>query len=274
MNNVMKLSTSKHKLFGYCCILMILFYNVYKIARTEFNGQPYIENPGLYLFYLNQLSGVYLYFYIIIILLLPNVLGYDLVCIKNTKASYHIITRLGYKRSEIFNILAVFMSGFIVSILINLLILTMIHFFYYTISFHVISTSIFSYTTFFSSNEFISLILYLLFSSIGCGMFSLLVYVIGCLIKNQYIFRCLGLVLGIALYIIPPFIGLKFGLHSFGYNLTGLAFIPNLITPGMAGTGVYQDISPTYGYFYTLIFYSALLVFLFIYKFKKELKYE
>lgn len=274
MNSINKLSVKKYKIIGFMIFVFCLFILINKIDFQEYKNAPYLDNPGLNLYYLTQLSGIYLYYYIILILVLPNILGYDFVRIKNNKASYFIISRLGKKKFERLKTLSIYISSFVFCLISNIIILLFIHFFHYPITFNTLSPEIYSYTTLFSTNELISLIVYVIFSSIGCGVFSLFLYSISVFIKNQYIFRCSGLLFGIALYMIPPFIGLKFGLNSFIYNLTALAFIPNLITPGMAGTGVYQQITPVQGFIISLLFFGILTFILYSYKSIKESVYE
>ncbi len=127
-----------------------------------------------------------------------------------------------------------------------------------------------------NANIIVNLIMYIIFSSIGCMFFSNFILSLQLYIKNIYIYRALGISLGIMLFLLPAFLSRICGMLLQSKVLStifGIFFIPNIIIPSLESNSVY-GVSPLIGYILTLIFYSIITLIIFRYKNRKEHVYE
>ncbi|MEG0453666.1 MAG: hypothetical protein RR558_11415 [Coprobacillus sp.] len=190
-------------------LINISLYIVYKDSIYSNPGyQQQYPNTGLSLFYYFHNIGANPFLMIIMMLMLPNLISYDFLNIQQTHASHLIETRIKkpiyYKQMFLKNIL---MSALVVFVL-ECLTALIIHLFYVPLQFNA-TTYIENYyivAQLLSSNELISMILFIIVTAIGYSIVSSLVFSLQLVITNKYIYRCFGVIFGILLVVIPALI--------------------------------------------------------------------
>lgn len=220
-------------------IIMIVFIMIIMTSSMVFHQSIYslkdyaLQYPhaGLHFFYYLYCIGINPFLFILMMLLIPNIMSYDFLNMHQSHCSYFIETRITKKKyyHDIFfkNILFSFVTVLILQVL---LILT-IHFFYLPIQFHTMAYPKDYYVTaqVLSSNEIISMIAFIILTSLGYTLMSSLIFSIQVLISNKYIYRCFGVVFGIFLILLPVLIQ---GVLPIG-DLTFLIQVNNIVAIGM-----------------------------------------
>lgn len=126
----------------------------------------------------------------------------------------------------------------------------------------------------FSNSYQNSFFIYLIFSSLGFVIYSDFIYSLSTWIKNIYVYRGSGLIIGILLTALPAIIcGSIFNLTNSDLFLYigSLFFLPNLINPGLqpfVNHTIFQ--SPYLTYLTTLLFYCIMLLILSLLSKRKE----
>ena len=189
---------------------------------------------------------------------------------KQTKFQNHIITRVGYKKRMKYEIKQVLILSFIIRFLYNLLLLGIIHFFFSKISFKEyedISYYASGVVELFHNSK-ISLILYILYSSLGFSIFSLFIYSVSYFIRNQHLFKISGIILFIGLTVLSAIIGNQLYMHfeniKFANPILQALATSSLMVPAMMGFTTITSLTETHIYFwYTcicFIIYSLILL--------------
>lgn len=212
IKNLCPIFLTKEKLLITFLIFILINISISVVFRSSiYSYDGYIENypnAGLEFFYYLHGIGITPFLFMLIMLLLPNLVSYDVLNLQQSHASYLIETRISkksyYLRMFIINIL---ISALIVFIL-ELLILLVIHVFYAPIRFHTMEYPDFYYrkTQILSTCEPISLLGFITLTSIGYAMTSSFVFSMQIFITNKYIYRCFGVIFGILLVLVPALI--------------------------------------------------------------------
>lgn len=221
---------------------------------------------GLDFFYYLQDSGLTLILYVLTTLIVPNIISADLLLYEHNKFNHFMITRMSsslyHKKERKFN----FLATFILILITHLLTILIIHLFFFKISFSInpIYMDATRQTNLLSSSLFLNLIIYIILSSIGYALFSHFLFSLQYFIKNVYLYRTLGLLVSLILYI-----GASVLSHTF-YNTSGsllatLAYflnIINILTPSIIKSPVLNN-NPYLFYIGTALLYYLLSSILF-----------
>lgn len=221
---------------------------------------------GLDFFYYLQDSGLTLILYVLTTLIVPNIISADFLLYNHNKFDQLMITRMSsslyHKKERQFNFLATFILIFIT----HLLTILIIHLFFFKISFSInpIYMNATRQTNLLSGSLLLNLIIYIILSSMGYALFSHFLFSLQYFIKNVYLYRTLGLLISLILYI-----GASVLSHAF-YNTSGsllatLAYflnIINILTPSIIKSPVLNN-NPHLFYIGTAILYYLLSSILF-----------
>lgn len=221
---------------------------------------------GLDFFYYLQDSGLTLILYVLTTLIVPNIISADFLLYEHNKFNHFLITRMSsslyHKKKRQFN----FLATFILILMTHLLTILIIHLFFFKISFSInpIHMNATRQTNLLSSSLLLNLIIYMILSSIGYALFSHFLFSLQYFITNVYLYRTLGLLVSLVLYI-----GASVLSHTF-YNTSGsllatLAYfhnIINILTPSIIKSPVLNN-NPYLFYIGTALLYYLLSSILF-----------
>lgn len=232
--------------------------SIFSYANYDVN----YPNAGLEFFYYIYCIGVNPFFFILLMLLLPNLVSYDFLNMHQNHHAYMIEKRINKKQYyfDIFkkNIL----MTFIVMLVIQGLMALIIHFFYLPIHFNMMNYPIDYYCTtqVLAHNELISFIFFLIFTALGYSIVSSLVFSLQIIITNKYIYRCFGVIFGILLVLIPALIQGYLPIPEAAFLLQ----INNLVAIGMENVRVNPfGLSNLSLYFISALLYSLLSIICF-----------
>lgn len=274
MTNLVNLfkKVRREKLILWIVLLSLLTINTFLTANSE--QISYESNRGLSLYYYMQSVGSYIWFYFIMFFIIPNIYSVDILKKRNNHYHYFEITKKGYKNYCISNFKKNSLITFFSVLFIHLYLLFLINFFISPI--RVDTFDQIGIYVGLNSNMMINLILYVILSIIGYVVFSNFILSLQLYIKNIYIYRALGIILGIVLFIFPAYLSvifLRLVPFKFLSIISGIFFIPNIIIPSLESISI-RVLSPLIGYILTLAFYIIVTILIFKYKNIKEHKYE
>lgn len=266
-------SKKKHLLFSiYFIVVIVGIFISHKGAYGSIPKKEMIlmksNDPemGLDFFYYLQDSGLTLILYVLTTLIVPNIISADFLLYEHNKFNHFLITRMSsslyHKKERQFN----FLATFILIFMTHLLTILIIHLFFFKISFSInpIYMNATRQTNLLSSSLLLNLIIYMVLSSIGYALFSHFLFSLQYFIKNVYLYRTLGLLVSLILYI-----GALVLSHTF-YNTSGsliatLAYflnIINILTPSIIKSPVLNN-NPHLFYIGTALLYYLLSSILF-----------
>lgn len=275
MKQFFYLFKSKKKLLLFSIYFIVVIVGIfisYKGAYASILNNEMIlmksKDPemGLDFFYYLQDSGLTLILYVLTTLIVPNIISADFLLYDHNKFNHFLITRMSsslyHKKERQFN----FLATFILILMTHLLTILIIHLFFFKISFSInpIYMNATRQTNLLSSSLLLNLIIYMILSSIGYALFSHFLFSLQYFIKNVYLYRTLGLLVSLILYI-----GASVLSHTF-YNTSGsltatLAYFLNIIsilTPSIIKSPVLNN-NPHLFYIGTALLYYLLSSILF-----------
>ena len=275
MKQFFYLFKSKKKLLLFSIYFIIVIAGIFISYKWAYSSIPKKEmilmkskdpEMGLDFFYYLQDSGLTLILYVLTTLIVPNIISADLLLYEHNKFNHFLITRMSsslyHKKERRFN----FLASFILILMTHLLTILIIHLFFFKISFSInpIYMNATRQTNLLSSSLFLNLIIYMGLSSIGYAIFSHFLFSLQYFIKNVYLYRTLGLLVSLILYI-----GASVLSHTF-YNTSGsllatLAYflnIINILTPSIIKSPVLNN-NPHLFYIGTSLLYYLLSSILF-----------
>lgn len=275
MKQFFYLFKSKKKLLLFSIYFIVVIVGIFISYKGAFSSIPEKEmilmkskdpEMGLDFFYYLQDSGLTLILYVLTTLILPNIISADFLLYEHNKFNHFLITRMSsslyHKKERQFN----FLATFILIFMTHLLTILIIHLFFFKISFSInpIYMNATRQTNLLSSSLLLNLIIYMILSSIGYALFSDFLFSLQYFIKNVYLYRTLGLLVSLILYI-----GASVLSHTF-YNTSGsltatLAYflnIINILTPSIIKSPVLNN-NPHLFYIGTALFYYLLSSILF-----------
>ena len=271
MKQFFYLFKSKKKLLLFSIYFIVVIVGIFISYKGAYGSIPKKEmilmksndpEMGLDFFYYLQDSGLTLILYVLTTLIVPNIISADLLLYEHNKFNHFLITRMSsslyHKKERQFN----FLATFILILITHLLTILIIHLFFFKISFSI--NPIYMDATRQSSSLFLNLIIYMVLSSIGYAIFSHFLFSLQYFIKNVYLYRTLGLLVSLILYI-----GASVLSHTF-YNTSGsllatLAYflnIINILTPSIIKSPVLNN-NPHLFYIGTALLYYLLSSILF-----------
>lgn len=254
MKQFFYLFKSKKKLLLFSIYFIVVITGIFISYKGAFSSIPKKEmilmkskdpEMGLDFFYYLQDSGLTLILYVLTTLIVPNIISADFLLYEHNKFNHFMITRMSsslyHKKERHFN----FLATFILILMTHLLTILIIHLFFFKISFSInpIYMDATRQTNLLSSSLFLNLIIYIILSSIGYAIFSHFLFSLQYFIKNVYLYRTLGLLVSLILYI-----GASVLSHTF-YNISGsllatLAYflnIINILTPSIIKSPVLNN---------------------------------
>lgn len=275
MKQFFYLFKSKKKLLLFSIYFIVVITGIFISYKGAFSSIPKKEmilmkskdpEMGLDFFYYLQDSGLTLILYVLTTLIVPNIISADFLLYEHNKFNHFMITRMSsslyHKKERHFN----FLATFILILMTHLLTILIIHLFFFKISFSInpIYMDATRQTNLLSSSLFLNLIIYIILSSIGYAIFSHFLFSLQYFIKNVYLYRTLGLLVSLILYI-----GASVLSHTF-YNTSGrllatLAYflnIINILTPSIIKSPVLNN-NPYLFYIGTALLYYLLSSILF-----------
>ena len=271
MKQFFYLFKSKKKLLLFSIYFIVVIVGIFISYKGAFSSIPEKEmilmkskdpEMGLDL----QDSGLTLILYVLTTLILPSIISADFLLYEHNKFNHFLITRMSsslyHKKERQFN----FLATFILIFMTHLLTILIIHLFFFKISFSInpIYMNATRQTNLLSSSLLLNLIIYMILSSIGYALFSDFLFSLQYFIKNVYLYRTLGLLVSLILYI-----GASVLSHTF-YNTSGsltatLAYflnIINILTPSIIKSPVLNN-NPHLFYIGTALLYYLLSSILF-----------
>ncbi len=275
MKQFFYLFKSKKKLLLFSIYFIAVIVGIFISYKGAYGSIPNNEmilmkskdpEMGLDFFYYLQDSGLTLILYVLTTLIVPNIISADFLLYNHNKFDQLMITRMSsslyHKKERQFNFLATFILIFIT----HLLTILIIHLFFFKISFSInpIYMNATRQTNLLSGSLLLNLIIYIILSSMGYALFSHFLFSLQYFIKNVYLYRTLGLLISLILYI-----GASVLSHAF-YNTSGsllatLAYflnIINILTPSIIKSPVLNN-NPHLFYIGTAILYYLLSSILF-----------
>ncbi|CDE27834.1 uncharacterized protein BN591_01989 [Catenibacterium sp. CAG:290] len=275
MKQFFYLFKSKKKLLLFSIYFIVVIVGIFISYKGAFSSIPEKEmilmkskdpEMGLDFFYYLQDSGLTLILYVLTTLILPSIISADFLLYEHNKFNHFLITRMSsslyHKKERQFN----FLATFILIFMTHLLTILIIHLFFFKISFSInpIYMNATRQTNLLSSSLLLNLIIYMILSSIGYALFSDFLFSLQYFIKNVYLYRTLGLLVSLILYI-----GASVLSHTF-YNTSGsltatLAYflnIINILTPSIIKSPVLNN-NPHLFYIGTALLYYLLSSILF-----------
>lgn len=275
MKQFFYLFKSKKKLLLFSIYFIVVIVGIFISYKGAYSSIPKKEmilmksndpEMGLDFFYYLQDSGLTLILYVLTTLIVPNIISADFLLYDHNKFNHFLITRMSsslyHKKESQFN----FLATFILILMTHLLTILIIHLFFFKISFSInpIYMNATRQTNLLSSSLLLNLIIYMILSSIGYALFSHFLFSLQYFIKNVYLYRTLGLLVSLILYI-----GASVLSHTF-YNTSGsltatLAYflnIINILTPSIIKSPVLNN-NPHLFYIGTALLYYLLSSILF-----------
>lgn len=275
MKQFFYLFKSKKKLLLFSIYFIVVIVGIFISYKGAYASIPNNEmilmkskdpEMGLDFFYYLQDSGLTLILYVLTTLILPNIISADFLLYEHNKFNHFLITRMSsslyHKKERQFN----FLATFILLLMTHILTILIIHLFFFKISFSInpIYMNATRQTNLLSSSLLLNLIIYMILSSIGYAIFSHFLFSLQYFIKNVYLYRTLGLLVSLILYI-----GASVLSHTF-YNTSGsltatLAYflnIINILTPSIIKSPVLNN-NPYLFYIGTALLYYLLSSILF-----------
>lgn len=275
MKQFFYLFKSKKKLLLFSIYFIVVIVGIFISYKGAYASIPNNEmilmkskhpEMGLDFFYYLQDSGLTLILYVLTTLILPNIISADFLLYEHNKFNHFLITRMSsslyHKKERQFN----FLATFILILMTHILTILIIHLFFFKISFSInpIYMNATRQTNLLSSSLLLNLIIYMILSSIGYAIFSHFLFSLQYFIKNVYLYRTLGLLVSLILYI-----GASVLSHTF-YNTSGsltatLAYflnIINILTPSIIKSPVLNN-NPYLFYIGTALLYYLLSSILF-----------
>lgn len=239
--------------------LLILLFIYYMAVFASSGFYANSINKGADIYYD---TVMFLPFYILVAFLANNLVVNNFYENKYSKFQNFIVTRTGRKKRLIYEIVNVLISSFLFRIIVHIFMLVVIHLFFSNIEF-TIHTDLSYYRSAFISlntNPYVSLLIYIIYSSVGFSIFSLFVYSMISFIKNKYVYKVSGIISFILLIVIGAFLGnelYKYFDNIKFFNPVIQAFNTfNLISPGVEGfTSVTTLFEAHVYYWYTCVMF-------------------
>lgn len=238
------------------------------------------ESPeaGLEVFYHLENVGISLTNYIFITFMATNF--YLMVLFKNKKNKTRemIIERIGYKKTILEEIKNIIITSSLFRLTCFLAMLFIISIICHGIHFKFLpEMKLWNWQFYFySDNALISFIIYILIAIVGYSMFCLLLYCLSHFIKNEFVYRVSGVIMGIlgqtGLAIVASFFGTNASTF-FDYLLVNTVFVGNLLCPGSCEIGSKpEQISYYIPIILALAFFGWVIYKLLRYIYRKEYK--
>ncbi len=264
----------------WCILCGCIAFSFYSADYGIFTPESY-AHLGLNFFYRMQTTALVLLYFIINIFLAPNLLAADLYRDRKTHFSNFIKIRIGSRRYFYHSIAENYLTVLLYFICTQLIALLFIHFFIFPITFDFsLFEGLYNASEALSSNHVWNLILFIFLSANGYAVFATLLFSLRRYLRDVYLFRASGLILGLLLYILPAllyqFVNNRFPMLSqFIFYPLYMLYFPTLIAPGVEGFGQYLlDFSPILAFLISYAICGGIAVWLNYKADRREYRYE
>lgn len=252
-----------HLFFCYIFLVLTAVATIFLIFPSTKDFDP--GNFGIYSFYILFDMDTFIFFFASIFIIAPNIVSIKLYQMKKGFLNF-LFMRISAKQYLNKALLQSFISGFFLFLTVELTILVIMHFFYDPIFLSLTQET----NLYFSRNAVYELILFLIISSIGFGVFLAFLTCLAAFIKNEYLCRSSGIIILIAAMLLYPLIGstiVPFLLNYIPKNipvrsLCSFTLPTNLISPGTT----FEKEAPYTGWYSfigSLLFYGILLFYMY-----------
>lgn len=235
LSKLFKLYFHKEKVIILTIIFILLNISIYiAYKQSIYSSIEYYQTynqAGLDFFYHIHTIGVTPFLFFIFLLCITNIVSYDFLTLHQNHFSYQIITRTTSKSYYLYSYIQNIILTFLSILCFEILILGIIHFFYLPIHFQNIQYPDLYYakSQILSNNQMISLISFILCTSIGYSIVSSIIFSLQCFMTNKYVYRCFGVIFGILLVVIPALIQGYLAQPDFAFLLQ----VNNIVALGM-----------------------------------------
>lgn len=270
---------SHKKVMIVAIIAIIIFGLTYAFyVREHYVGFAGYEDAGLTFLYDVQNAGFYLPFFIFVSYVAA------VISIKYHKEdrnnfSYQVISRVGYKKYFFEKIKKVALTSAIFRLLCHLLLILITYLFFIRINFVLQGYEVTDPELYiFSGSTLLTLIIYIIYSTIGYVIYSLFIYSLSYFIKKTYVYRVLGIIFAILLYILSALL-MSFLMPTIGEEASRVIsyffFTGSLLTPGLDILGPSINLLSIHVLtLITFVGFIAMTVLLLYRRYKKESKNE
>ena len=231
----------------------ILIIDAVYVKNRE-GGQLISAYSGFYLYYAMQDLTLYLVYFIGICILANELYAIDCFKMHKNKFDHMIIQRKGYVSAQRMMIMKNTCISGAVFLLAHIVLLLFIHCFLQPLYAEGMLVS--ENMCLLASDVTLNLMLYLVLSTAGMILFSDLILMLRFVIKNIYVYAVTGIIIGLALYLIPPFAANALGI---GKQALMIPFIANILLPGLE-TYLVGQADPLVMYGLAFLFYLIVLV--------------
>jgi hypothetical protein len=255
---------SRKNAFRYLCCYSILMLSTFLTVYTNY---PSLENSypgdyGIYAFYKMTSMDMLLFVFTALFIIAPLLVSATFFQIQKGFSNF-ILLRISIQDYLKRVLIKSFSTGFIFFLILQISIILYLHFFYES----VIPSLFISTEMYFSRNAVLELLIFVLLSSAGYGIFLMFISTLSMLIKNEYIFYSTGVLVQITSMLLYPCTGAVIVQQLEPYtrrmipirSLLSFMVPANLITPGTTFpleahyTGWYSFTSTAL--FFTLLIY-------------------
>ena len=218
-----------------------------------------------------------LYLFVLNLFLSPNIISADIFKERKGKFCYLIKTRISARKYYISGIISNFLITFFYYVIFEILLILFIHFFLAPISFDFIVDKDFTsitHTETFAQNHVLNLLIFIFLTSAGYALFSSFIFSLKSYIKNIYVYRSIGFIIGLVLAVLPVILGATF-FESFSnegiLHLFSTVYITNIIAPGITHFGKFDlGVTAYHAYFITFLIYFIFTMFMLKFSDKEE----
>lgn len=195
---------------------------------------------------------------IVMMALLPALGAGLYIYLKNNGMFADVQQRIDYSAFLKKGLTNTFLVATLISVFTNIYRLGLINWFYYPLVFQTQPAQIYrdARPGYFSSNELIDVIFYIIFAAIGWGIFAVLIFSVGLFVKKNALFYIMGPIIAIALILFALLGNLQ---NPVWYTIANISFPFTILAPGQFALGSRIPILNSY-----LIFFVTVILYLLV----------
>ncbi|MDF7638928.1 hypothetical protein PT285_05885 [Lactobacillus sp. ESL0791] len=208
-------------------------------------------------------------------MILATIIGAGIfIYLKNNNSFINVQQRIGYRRFLKKGILTTFLSAASLSGLTCLYDFILISCLYHPFEFRVNDTGYLSNLLewYFSPSDLQTILMFVLMSSLGWGVFALLVFSIGLFIRKTALYLPIGFIIGLVLLFVPlVLVGLAPS-NLLARQLTFTTFLPSLLAPGIHNLNMLPPLNPALAFIFAVVIYTTAAAILITIWYKRKLR--
>lgn len=229
---LMKQYFTKEKIIILLIIFGLLVISMFYTYNTSVYCQGYMsayKDAPLEFFYYIQSNGINPFVFMILMLLLPNIVSYDLLSMQQNHTTYLMETRIGKRKFYLYTYFINYILSASAILVLEIGMLIVIHLFLGKIQFNmtIFPEAYYPLTQTICKDEFTNLIYFLILTSMGYALLSSVIFSLQVFIPHIYLYRCSGVIVGICLVVFPILLMGYFPIEDFMvlFQITPLAAI-------------------------------------------------